>query len=1400
MTTDDLSDHILLAKEKEELLALLLAENGIAPPGEPIPRRPTSDRPPLSFAQQRLWFVEQLGLTPGAYHIPIHLRLSGDLNPDALARSFTEIVRRHEALRTCFRTAGAEPYQHILDPAAVQLPIVELPVEDLRALAPGRREAEARRLATEETARPFDLAQGPMLRTRLLRLGDDDHILLITMHHVAVDGWSVGILMREMSLLYAAFARGGAAALPGLPVNYADFAVWQRQWLQGETLASQLRYWRGRLAGLPALEFPADRPRLAPSSSRASSRGSSQTFEIPPDLASRIEALARHYDATLYMFLLAAFQVLLHRYTGQAVVPVGSPVANRNRPEIEGVIGFFVNSIVLAADLGGDPPFVDLLARVRETVLGAMAHQDVPFEKIVEDLQPERDLARHPLFQVVFAMQQPEAMLPRLDLPGLAVSRWTGTEVPSRFDLELHLWPDGRRLLGICIYKAALFESAAITRLLGHFRSLIAGIVANPRQRISQLPLLTERERHEVEFVWNDTWRAPAQGCFHTAFERQAALAPDSIAVVFEDRQLTYRALNQKANRLAHYLRALGVGPEAPAGVRIERSLDMLIAVLAILKAGGAYVPLDGSWPAERTAFVIRDTGMKVIVSRELLPLDGREDGRENGREHGREDGPDMDARVVLLSREGSAISACSRENPPCTVQEDNLAYVLYTSGSTGIPKGVTMSHGGLMHYVSWCLESYGLEGGGRTLVHSSLAFDLTITALLAPLAAGGCVRLLAESPGLETLEQALLEESELTLLKLTPAHLEVLAKRLPASAASRARTFIVGGEALSAAALAFWRTHAPQTRIVNEYGPTEAAVGCCCHDIFAGQIEDGFVPIGRPIPNMRLYVADGAGQLAPAGIAGELLIAGAGLARGYLGRPALTAETWRPNPFGAEAGVRIYRSGDRARYRSDGVMEFLGRADGQVKIRGYRVELGEIEAALASHPSVETACVLLRDNRLVAYLATREAVDWRAFLAARLPEYMAPASYVILPKLPLTSNGKVDRQQLAAAALVADKSRTSSGGGVLEDRLSALFAELLGLQAVQPADNFFTLGGHSLLAYRLVSRIRVTLQVDIPLRVVFTDPTVTGLAGWIRNHHAPAMPDCVVALETSGLRRPLFLLPPAAGSPACYAALVESLGLGGPIGRPIYGIQCPGLVDDRPPLTRVEEMAEVFGKAIRAVQPDGPYYIGGWSFGAILACGVAGFLERQGEEVALLALLDGGPRDASRLSGRQKLGEALALMPKIFRALLDVRPGSYADFRRIGQWLGISLPESSRGLVRGSVRTQWRLLRNVVAGSIRAMRVSFANTKSGLSYSPPPYHGDITLFRTRLAERPTHDPLAAGLRGFTGGHLEIQGAPGSHMTLVLDPRNAATLAAQLQNCLARADRAQETRFEVMHG
>jgi len=1045
---------------------------------------------PLSFAQQRLWFLDRMEPGSSAYNVARAVRMVGELNVEALRAALGEIVRRHGSLRTAFTTAAGDPAQ-VVSPPSADFP---LPVTPAAGATPDEREAAALGMAAEEAGRPFDLEAGPLFRAKLLRIDERDHLLVLVLHHVVTDGWSMGVFFRELAALYPAFAAGQPSPLPEPGLQYTDFAAWQRKHLAGEVLERQLGYWRGRLAGAPPLlELPTDRPRPAVQSRN----GATHRTTLPGPVVDGLRGLARSEGATPFMALLAALQLLLGRYSGQDDVVVGTPVAGRTRAELEGLIGFFVNSLAIRTDLGGDPSFRALLGAVKDAVLEAQAHQDLPFERLVEGLRIERGLAYSPVFQVMFALHA--AASTDLALPGLELRpvRLPGTA--AKFDLSVEAYDAGDRIHLDLEYDTDLFDGATVERLGEHLRVLLESAVGAPDAPVAELAILDDEERRRVVREWNDTDRPYPSALVHELFAAQAARTPDAPAVLTDDGPVTYAELHRRSDRIARALRARGAGPETRVGLCLERGPEMPAAVLGVLKAGAAYVPLDPAYPAERLRYVLADAGVPLVVatpeSAASLPdIGGVVVDPASPEPLYPASEPGADAVLPTLAGEGGVGSA--------GLSPDSLAYVIYTSGSTGAPKGVEVTHRGLANLLRGVRDGFGYGPGDMVPVLASYAFDIWGFEALAPLLAGGAVRVVPKD-GVVDVPRLVETVRSSTAVHAVPALMRQVAAAVAASPegpVAGVRRVFVGGDAVPPDLLPEIRAAFPEAEVRVLYGPTEATVLAAAHLVGPGERAEGHV-LGRPLPNARTYVLDPAGRPSAVRVPGELYLGGPGVARGYLGRPDLTAERFVPDPFSGAAGERLYRTGDRARWRADGVLEFLGRTDAQVKVRGFRIEPGEVEAALSAAPGVREAAVAVREDapgerRLVGYVVGDAASDAvREWVRARLPEHMVPSAVVVLDAFPLTPTGKVDRRALPAPGAGAAAEHVPPRTPV-EAALAGIWAEVLRVERVGAHDDFFALGGHSLLATRVQARVRAALDVEIPLRAVFEAPTVALLAG----------------------------------------------------------------------------------------------------------------------------------------------------------------------------------------------------------------------------------------------------------------------------------------------------------------
>ena len=1069
---------------------------------------------PTSYAQQRLWFIEQLSPGGATFNIPIALRLRGGLDTDALDRSFREIVRRHESLRTTFAVADGRPVQLIAPASSSSLHVI-----NLERLPAGEREREALRLAEEEARRVFDLTRGPLVRTTLLRLGDDEHVLLLTMHHIISDGWSTGVLIHELSALYQAFSTGRPSPLPELTVQYADFTIWQRESLEGEFVASQLDYWKRQLGGpLPVLDLPTDRPRPAV----PSGGGAKFSFALSGELSAALKDLSRREDATLFITLLTALQVLLYRYTGQTDFCVGTPTAGRTQSEMENLIGCFLNTLVLSADISGNPPFHELLRRTRQVAHQAYANQDVPIEMLLEVLQPERHLSHNALFQVLFTFQN--TPMPVRSLPGLTLDQIEIDGGTSKFDLTLDMDESEEGLHGWFEYSTDLFERETIARMAGRFRTLLESIVETPHRRVADLSLMTEAERRQLLLKGDGPRIENLTGlCVHQLFEEQAARRPAAIAVVSGAQELSYAELNERANQLAHYLQKNGVGPESRVGISMERSVEMMVALLGVLKAGAAYVPLDPAYPRERLSFMLADAQVELLLTQSVLAASL----------------PAAETPVVALDGAWEWLAGESVENVESGAQAQNLAYLIYTSGSTGLPKGVMIQHGALAGYTQSAIKAYDISPADRVLQFASINFDASAEEIYASLA-GGATLILRTDEMISSASHFLRRcgEWRVTVLDLPTAYWHELTARAREDwqAARDLRLVIIGGERALPERLATWRKSlGDAVRLVNTYGPTEATIVATMCELTGGEQETDWLreaPIGHPVCNAQAYVLDQYLRIVPEGIPGELYIGGDGLARGYLNHAMLTAERFVPHPFSAAPGARLYKTGDHVRYGCDGSLEFLGRLDQQVKVRGYRIELDEVETAISQHEAVVEVAVLAREDvpgnkRLVAYVALKDgdrqgstAGQLREFLKQRLPDYMIPTAFVVLETLPLTVTGKVNRRALPAPEMSGQTETRDFVGprDALEEMMTGIWAEVLGLERLGVHDNFFEVGGHSLLATQVIARVRETFKIEVALRSLFESPTIAEFAEVIaagqREENKPPPPIVPVSRE----------------------------------------------------------------------------------------------------------------------------------------------------------------------------------------------------------------------------------------------------------------------------------------------
>jgi len=1332
----------------------------------PVEKRPSDAPALLSFAQQRLWFLEKIGGGGPFYNIPEAWTLRGILHLDSLVWSVKEIVRRHEVLRTSFVAEEGHAVQLVLPDESFSVGVV-----DLRDLPASEREARTLQVLGEEARRPFDLTQGPLFRAFVLRLEDSHSILLLVMHHAVSDGWSFGVLTRELSTLYDARVAGRPNPLPPLPIQYSDYSYWQRQWLRGEVLQSQLDYWKGQLGSdMPLLQLPSVRPRTPVQTFR----GAKYYLELPKALSEAAESLGKAEGVSLFMVLLAVFDVLMYRYSGLEDVAVGVPIANRSRSETEGMIGFFVNTLVMRTDLSGDPIFRELLQRVREAALGAYSHQDLPFDRLVEELRPKRDLSYNPLFQVMFVLQN----MPQqpLELSGLAVDRLKVDTRTSMFDLTLYLTAAAEGLEATFEYSTDLFDEAAIERMGRHFRMLLEAVTVNPASRISALPLLTAKERHQLLVEWNDTATGSViESPIHELFEAQADRMPDAKGVILGQESLTFRQLNERANQLAGYLGRLGIGAAEPVGLLLDRSIEAVVGMLGILKAGGAYVPMDVAYPAERLSFMVTDSGASVLLTRaRFLRLV-----------------PGFYGRAVCLDEDWGEILREQTETPAASVTAEDPAYVIYTSGSTGVPKGVVGLHRGAVNRFRWMWKAYPFRDGEVCCQKTSLSFVDSIWELFGPLLRGVPLVIIPDEILMDPnlfVEQ--LAEHRISRIVMVPSLLRVLLStfpdlgdRLPALA-----LWISSGESLPLELALQFREQMPRKKLINLYGCSEVSADATFYDASAGQLPPR-VPVGRPIDNTRVYVLDPSLQPVPVGVTGEVCVGGAGVASGYHSQPQLSAERFVDSPFVPQD--RLFRTGDLGRFMPDGQLVLLGRGDQQVKIRGFRVELGEIEATLRSHPLVRESVAIMDGtaagtDQILAYVVPEadglpDSEALRDYVRLRLPEYMVPSLVMPLDTMPLTPAGKIDRLNLPLPQRggVIPGARSTSTGDPVESRLAAIWSRVLGVERVGPDDNFFALGGHSLLAAELFAAIEREIGKRIPLASLFRAPTLRELAAVVRAEQETHSWSSLVAVQPQGTRPPLFLVHGAEGNVLLYRELAHYLGED----QPVYGLQAKGLDGTSPLTTSIQEMAADYAREIRSFQPSGPYFLGGYCMGGGVAFEIAQQLRALGESVAFVALLETYNVSAD-LDGLTTLHRSMHRMQRI-KFQLDnlLLAGSREGVKFFAQKARV---EQAR--FRLTLRAWWLKVSALFGRTGRELyphlRVAKVNDSAFERYRPQPYDGRVALFRPRKYFAGLSDSHFAWGPAIVG-RLEVITLPVSPRGMLVEPfvkSLAQELKAQLDD------------------
>jgi amino acid adenylation domain-containing protein len=1337
-----------------------------------IPRRADPKRAPLSFAQQRLWFLDQLQPNSPMYNMPTPVRVRGPLDLGAFERSVNATVARHEMLRTRFIALEGEAVQEIMPPRPLKIDVV-----DLREIPSHQRETELNTRVRETARQPFDISKDLLVRVTLFQLAPEDHAIMINMHHIASDAWSFGVFFEELKAFYDHFTKGDALKLAELPIQYGDFSTWQRATLSSNALREQADYWRKKLAGAPELlELPTDHPRPAVQTFR----GAHELLPLPAGLVGELRKLAQQNRATLFMLLLAAFKTLLHRYCGQQELLIGSPIAGRTQIETEALIGFFINTLVLRTDFSGDPTFLEVLDRVRTTTLEAYAHQEMPFDKLVEELHPERTSSYSPLIQAMFVLQNAPA--PALNL-GAATLEYIDVDTStSKFDIVLSMEEAKGTLVADLEYNADLFEPATVKRLLQSFIVLLGGIVASPRQRVSELPVMTQAE-HELIVSWNETEREyPREASVAELFERAAAKTPDAIAVIDGATEYTYGELNARANQLARHLQKLGVRTGTPVAVYLERGLSMIVTFLGILKAGGAYVPLDRSYPKDRITFMIEDTEAPVLITTTAL----------------REALPATRATLRCLDAAQRDIAAEPKENFATGARGDTLAYIIYTSGSTGRPKGVCVPHRAISRLVL-NVDYAQLTPADVMAQVSNCSFDAATWEIWGSLLNGARLVIIPAEVLLTVRDFAgALARHEITAMFITTALFNQIAAEAP-TAFRKMRHLLFGGEAADPKwAAEVLRQGAPE-RLLNVYGPTETTTFATWFHI--QQVREGAqsIPIGRPIANTTAWVLDKKLNPAPIGVPGELYIGGDGVALGYWKRPELTEEKFITHP---EWG-RLYRTGDLVKRLPSGEIDFVGRIDQQVKIRGFRVEPGEIENVLSKHPGVSQCVVIARKDaagskQLVGYFAPKQTPgptgeELRAFLNAKLPDYMVPAFLISVAHLPLSVNGKVDRKALPEPEnlrAVGDQTRIAPRDP-MEQQLQQIWQNVLAVSPIGMQDRFFDLGGHSLLALRLIAQIEKKMGRKLPVTAVFQSQTIEQLASVLREQGAWTPVSSLVEIQRGGKRPPLVLVHGVGGGMFWgYSNLAHHLDPE----QPVFAFKSRGM-DGQEELATIEELAVQYVTDLRKFQPHGPYYLGGYCFGGVVAYEMARRLRADGEEVALVALLNSCPPNSSYT--RVQVGPQFA-----WRFLVN-----------LGEWF-VNALKWTRDQRRGFLRWKWRLIRKRLPGTTTAdhggidewvdlslfpedqKKLWETHIRALMKYHPKPYSGQVTLFRSRAHQlMSSYDPQY-GWGEFAKGGVTVKVVPGAHESIVEEP-NVKHLARELGSILAAAQKKGPTYPEL---
>jgi amino acid adenylation domain-containing protein len=1340
---NDLNGRPSIASNPESSGVLLTSEDASQGLSASALVRPPLVRPiPLSIAQQQVWLHAQLAAGVPLYNEILILERVGPLDQEVLERSFGEIIRRHETLRTTFAVEDGNPAQVIAEPHRI-----ELPVTDLTGVPSQRQKASVLGIANEEARQPLDLTNGPLIRARVLRLSEQNHILIVTLHTIIADEWSLSILARELATLHEVYSAGEPSPLAELPIQYGDYAHSQRDWLEGDVLDRHLSYWRKRLVDLPVLELPTDRARPAVQGFR----GARESLQLSKSLSESLKELSELERAPLVVTLLVAFQTLLSRYAGQRDIVVGSIVPGREGVGAENLIGLFAHTVLIRTEIERDATFRELLWRVRDLSQRDCEYQNMPFDRLVGDLQLGRDLSRNPLFQVLVSLT-----------PAMSGVR-NGWEVvnlevdggAAKVDLQLQFYDraaDG--IFARFTYNTDIFDAGTISRMASHFQTLLEGVVANPDQCLSKLPLLTAAETHQLFAEWNDKrTNYPKDSSLHHLFESQVERTPEATAVVFGTERLTYRELNRRANQLAHHLVSLGVGPDVLAGIFVERSLEMVVGLLGILKAGGAYVPLDPAYPSERIAFMLEDSEVAVLLT----------------QRHLQETIPDSRAKVVVLDADWHEIAKKEAKNPVHGNSADNLAYVIYTSGSTGKPKGVQIPHRAVVNFLTSMSQTPGMTEADRLLSVTTLSFDIAGLEIYLPLIVGASVEIVSRevsSDGYQLLSK--LASSDATVMQATPVTWRMLIEA--GWKGTPNLKILCGGEAIS-------RKLATQLlrsggSLWNMYGPTETTIWSTCARI---ESEHEPIVIGRPIANTDIFILDELLQPVPIGVAGELHIGGEGLARGYLKRPELTAEKFIASPFAQDRDARLYKTGDLARYRANGDIECLGRIDHQVKLRGFRIELGDIESALRQHRRINETVVVARedtpgDKRLVAYFVPSQETaptvgELREFLKGKLPEYMVPSAFVALEAIPLTPNGKVNRRALPGPEQksLAPSENFAGPRNSLESQLVTIWENVLGVRPIGIRQSFFELGGNSLVAVRLMHRIEQAFGKHLSIATLFQTPTIEQLSVILRQKGWSPAWSSLVAIQTGGSKPPFFCVHGVGGNVLRFYGLAQHLGTD----QPFYALQAQGLNTSDPCHTRAEDMAAHYVTEIRSVQPEGPYFLGGYSFGGLIALEMAQQLTAQGEEPPLVVLFD----TFCTAARETPLSQKLTTFSSPFLNILRISGSERRAY----------LLRVARAPLR-AIHWGW----HVASLPQRVRKVRNACLRAARYYMPRAYRGPVILFRSN------RDPIGgsgdpyAGWSEYLPNGLEVHEVDSDHDNILLEPQ-VQFVAEQLRTCLNEA-------------